>query len=450
MEASENGRKLPEWPVWAIAAVGYCGAVGLLASRGTLVAPDSAGYLAASSVRPALYPLFLDLIDLATGGGAERYTHLFQIALGAAALFFATLTFRRLFGLGALATVAVSVCLLVPYFRYAPFANLILSEGLAYPLFLFATALLLSAMLTRSLPQALGFLALTIALCLVRKQFLFLFPLGLLVALHAGLQDRDLRRALIVAAATLAGLAATPFVDKGAAWLARGDAYRYPLTAVQLVTLPVYAAPLSAAERLTPESAAIFLAARRVMDERTISLESFRKRPWPHIDVAAHYARSFADALHEAILPAAISTLFAKPYRDAEDWKSVERLLTRDEVARLDAALFALWRDLGLAAPAETATVFVRNVMFFLGGPMFLVLFALLGALAARAALGGGSGLGWAVATALAAHLGNFLLVALVEPVYPRYSLYTDAVVIAMIVVLASAAFDRRRNRVEP
>lgn len=436
--------------VWALAAALYAAAAALLVSRGTLLAPDSTGYLEGHSIRPALYPLFLDLVDLLTGGGAERYAHLFQIALGSAALFFATRTLQRLFGLGAIATVAVSLCLLVPYFRYAPFANLVLSEGFAYPLFLIAAALLLSALVADSLARTLGFLALALALCLVRKQFLFLFPLGLFVALHAWLHARDARRALIVAAATLVALALTPLAEKAAALLSRGDSYRYPLTAIQLVTLPVYAAPLAAADRLSPEGRDIFLAARRVMDERTISFDSFKARPWPHIDVAAHYARSYADALHEAILPAAVSILFGKTYRDAEDWKTVERLLTRPEAAQLDNALFALWRDLLKAAPAESAQVFVRNIMYFLGGPRFLVLFALVGSLAAYAALGRRSALGWAVATALAAHFGNFLLVALVEPVYPRYSLYTDAVVIAMIVILAAAAFDKQRDGGEP
>lgn len=152
-----------------------CVVFAALIIQGPYLPSDSGGYLEASAARGLLYPLFLNICRFVWD---NLYGVVFvQLVLGLGACFYSIGCFAKLFEkrFGTFLQIGLFVAIALPYIGHTTIGNTILTEPLAYPLFLlFFCQLLLWKKFedTRHF-----FIALGLALCLMltRKQLGFVF-----------------------------------------------------------------------------------------------------------------------------------------------------------------------------------------------------------------------------------------------------------------------------------
>ncbi|MBG0776994.1 MAG: hypothetical protein H0S85_11255 [Desulfovibrionaceae bacterium] len=419
--------------------------LALVLLRGPLLQPDTGGYLHAAAIRPPLYPLLLQGLQALFGAGFATAA-LWVQALGAslAVLYCGSALARALRAPDWLRPIFALV-LFVPLLPSSSgVANLLLSEGLAYPLFLAAAALLLRAASRGGLRAYALFFLVSGLLVLTRTQFLFLYPVGALCAVWRGVQARSLRAgaaALGVLALCILGATA---LEKGWNLLQHGKASRPPFTGIQLVAAPLFLAqPGDAALFADPKERRFFERVHAALREnRWVQGEATRLGRGAHGEIL-HFDNHYNDIVWKTVFPAAREIFAPGPGADFDlpVLRAVDQGTVRVALGLLH------------AHPARCLKFYAYSLTFGLGGyfaaaTLGLVLLATLATLTTRAAPARGasargaeaqtgSGPAAAAFLVLAAHLANGCLVALVEPVQTRYMIYTATVATCLLVALA-------------
>ena len=229
----------------AALALLYLPLVAYLVSQGPVRAIDSIEYWEMRPSRAPLYSLFLQPF-LRLGPLHLSWALLAtQLAMGAASIAVLCGYLHRRFQLPFWCTWLLSILLAAPYVGDG-FGNQILSEALAYPLFLVLVRFLVQAALDHSIVDLAVASVLTIPLVLTRGQFLFLYPvLGLLCAwMYFALPSR--RPAVWRASLLLVCcIAATNLLERSYFLVRHGRFVTTPFTGIQLAALPFYVATAS-------------------------------------------------------------------------------------------------------------------------------------------------------------------------------------------------------------
>ena len=124
--------------------------------------------------------MLLKLNNLIFGENEFRFLVLLQLMLGFYAALSCAATFKKLYNLSKGLEWVVGLVLLFPYFVNR-FGNTLLTEALCYPLFLLAFSALLQGLLLKQMRFFAKLMVLMGLLILTRNQFLFLYPLMVLV-----------------------------------------------------------------------------------------------------------------------------------------------------------------------------------------------------------------------------------------------------------------------------
>ena len=396
---------------------------------GTMETIDSPSYLHASPHRPPLYPLLLDIVELLPGD-LHQTLHLVQLALGGAAIFLLMRSLHRRFDLDILVTLAISLFLAMPYYRWQWLGNFVMSEGLAYPLFLICMYQLLESFSGASLRRLGWFFVAAIVLFLTRKQFLFVFPIGFFAALYFALQSRSWRVLFAASGMTLVALGVAGLVSGAVSTM---QDRQLPLTGIQLLPLPLYMLDGQLPKSLTREEEKFVSAAWSALDEADMTRAAFERSKILHGNLARHYASNFSTSVQKVILPLASQQLLGRIY-DREDWRDLEGFFTEEEARIVDSFLLGIWKKLVLAKPAQAASMYFDNVITHIGGSMLLLFYVGIAVSAAFFAFTSHSWIAALLTAVLLLHFGNFLFTGLFEPMYPRYAFYTENLLFLVLV----------------
>jgi hypothetical protein len=159
-----------------------------LVQKGGWVQADTSGYEANLPIRSMLYPLLLDLYHIIFSiDGDFAYTPLvmLQVAFGLFAARSFSYYWVKQFSLPVAWQILVTIILMVPYFLSAKIGNAILTEALCYPLFLLFLSSLLKGLIEQNYKALIQALVYVTLLVLTRSQFVFLYPLLLLVFIYS-------------------------------------------------------------------------------------------------------------------------------------------------------------------------------------------------------------------------------------------------------------------------
>jgi len=170
--------------------------VGYLISIGIKYAPDSKGYLEMHPIRTPLYPLIIKLLQLAGGHYFHLLTLVFQIGIGITAVYIFSSYWMQTFNLPIWITFLISLVCFAPYI-ISENGNYILSEAIAYPLFLIAMRYFFSALLSKKFNHFYIYLLFLLLLILTRSQFLFLYPLSFLALIYLFYNAKNEKIAII-------------------------------------------------------------------------------------------------------------------------------------------------------------------------------------------------------------------------------------------------------------
>ena len=190
------------------------GVVGIyLFLQGPYIHADTPSYKNMDPRRSAGYPFFLYIFRI-FGEGYLTVVIAAQILLTIAAAGFFFRYIRNAFNLN-----TYSLLLLLPPLFYAvrqnPFPREIMTEALAFPIFLFVVVYFLKGVTERNYSYMLTAMLLNVILVLVRGQFLYFYPVMLLGLLHIYyLGDRNIVTCFKYAAILVLLYPATQLVDR--------------------------------------------------------------------------------------------------------------------------------------------------------------------------------------------------------------------------------------------
>lgn len=138
--------------------------------------PDSGTYISYSIIRTALYPLTIGAFNFLFGSYGLQVLVFCQMTFAIILSYILSSLIEKIFSLNFLSFMFVfGLCLSPLVYGYG---NIVLSEGLAYPLFLGAIYCLFSGLFKKNLIHFYMFSGLLLLLCLTRQQYVVLYIIG--------------------------------------------------------------------------------------------------------------------------------------------------------------------------------------------------------------------------------------------------------------------------------
>lgn len=407
----------------------------LLLRRGFFVHTDSRSYIDHLVYRTAGYPLFLDLTELLFGRFGLHAAFLLQILLGVWACQSLAATLRRALRVPRIGSVAALLVLLAPYVGPPYVANRILSEGLAYPLFLLTMRALL-LVVTAARPSAIGgYVIFGTLVILVRPQFAFLHALSALTVAILWRSTGARRKACALALGWLLASGAATLTDRTIRWARHGYFGSAPFLAIQFMAPALYVSRPEDLARLEPAQASLVKGLRERAESQHLLISSNSRGSLNRF--ARHYEESY-DRLAWRI---AFAT-FQERTRSPGDAVTP---FVASEAALLPIVPRLLWARRGTYLHLVLA-----NIAGYHGYLYFALICLSYPALAGRRPRRGSSRLFFALVTT--AHLANVVAVAVIEPLRMRYAFHTEALWVALVLALLgttghAAAAEESRKR---
>jgi hypothetical protein len=402
------------------------GILAVLLWFGPLIAPDTGGYVVPSQARPPLYPYFLHVFRLVFG--AENYWPVFvgQLFIGLYACQHLTQTLEKVFSLNNLSKGVVFFCLFSPYFLPCRFGNYILSEALAYPLFLWSFSYFCESLRSSALKPFLYFLGGVVLLVLTRRQFIFLYPFVILFVLYHFWRRPLDANPWIVACCALLAIGIAEVLDVWYFYVKWGVFAHAPVTWKQAVIAPLYLSTLDDVKAFTdPALAKIFVHIRERMLAAGIGYQPdlLGKIPTDFLfyqNYYMHYNRILYELMSHVLSEHHLMDPFIS---EAVTQKLTLNLLAHNYGRFIIFYILNIVKNIGGYFYGLLIVVGIGGGLFFLfRHPRFLW----------------GQLLFWIGL----ANIGNYMAVALVEPAMKRYTAYTDTLQLALFVILILKGLD--------
>jgi|TARA_R100000479_G_scaffold21607_1_gene8158 hypothetical protein len=263
--------------------------------------PDSLGYIDIWFNRTPVYPLFVNAVQAVFGDSYKTALKVLQLFLGLASVWFFINQLRKQISLKAFWYLLLTLIILVPYLYNHKIANNILTEAIAYPLYLLTTIHFLLFFFkdrTVHLRYALIFLFI---LLLTRKQFLYFVPIGMVILFWISYKSKTFKNHIphfIV-------LALLPFLvsltDSTYHKIVHGHFTNTPWTGIHLLAPAMYVADKEdVAIYTSEEEKAYFNAIYAEIEENKYNEAAAISEGQ---DIISHYIANFAKIANGTIYP---------------------------------------------------------------------------------------------------------------------------------------------------
>jgi hypothetical protein len=156
----------------------------IVAYQGPIILTDSPSYIEMFIIRLPAYALFLKLFQCIFHESYLFIVVIVQILIGFAGVFIFMNKLVRLDIIKGIPLFFLSLILLSPYFLFFKTANYILSEALAYPIYLIFLSCFINGIIKNSINSLLISVILAYLLLLVRSPFLFIIPVAILTIVY--------------------------------------------------------------------------------------------------------------------------------------------------------------------------------------------------------------------------------------------------------------------------
>lgn len=404
------------------------GLFGYLLRKGAVVAGNAQAYIDnVRTVAPG-YPFFLGLHGWIFGDNFLTAAVATQLVLGLGACVWLALSLRRYLSLPGYVSPLFGFLLLMPYFFNLDFGNKIMSEALAYPLFLVVMKYFVEALARNRTGALVKAFLWTAALVLVRKQFLVLYPVFFLTVVYVYVLAPTLYKKHVLLIVLVASVVGGQIAERGWQYRRDGRFAPVPFTGFQIVTAPLFVS--------RPEDAGAFA------DEKQKQI--FEKTHARLAEKGLLRTSAPAGRHHFALQ---VIERYAGGY-NAIGWGTLLPTLREEDVGdwyRIDAVTREMAWTLAKQNPRGYLEILRLNVAHGAGGNvnfLFLLAFALM---AVGYHLKYRDALSLVAAMVSILHLGNILLVALAEPTLNSYVIYTQNLQACLYVAVACEALRRQR-----
>jgi len=405
--------------------IGVIVAVQIL-SRGLVLNPDSIGYIDAQPIRSAGYPLIILFFKMFFGKLALNVLSVFQLFLLVFSIHYFLNFLRDKFKLTDFVVLLLSF---VFYFFLYQMGNEISSEPLSLVLYLFSIKFLLESILENKKRSLYFFYALLFLLVLIRAQFYFLYPVIFFVVLFLFYRNRNWKLFFRNIAILLIVIAATNLADKSYHYFKHGRFMGTPYTGLQIVTDALYISkPGDSILFNDTFDRKMFNEVYSNIYEQGLILESLEEQN-PSVTMAQiimHYNDSYNEICHRNT-KVIIGSKFDNP-GSIIYWENIDK------------ATLNISKKIILRHPVEFLKLYVYDILRngFISN-IFFVFFVItfLHSLVVLIIYPKNKVYFFLVLSSLIL-LSNFFLVALVEPILDRYSIYGYIVYFVSLFILIS------------
>lgn len=398
-------------------------AIAILAlHRGINIGADSKTYLNSSIYRSPVYPLFLQLSKLISVRFFNQFVIIIQLLLG----FYGVSTFscflKSQFRLNKRLVFLMIFILMTPYFIAPYIANRIMTEPLAYPLFLLTITYLLQGILTKNLKKLIISFFLLALLTLTRTQFLFMYPLLVAILFYLCFYKIFNKREMIkISFLSIIILFSAFMAEKSYNYIVFGKFIRVPFTGIQLAGNLIYVSSSKDSIFLSDlTERRLFIKMMSAAEKGGTALNTFQ--PLGKESFINHYRKSMNSIYWEIIY-----NTFRNEYplqKQPDLWINIDKTtlsITKNLISQKREAIFRLY---------------LENIYYGLGGMVgFWGNLSILLYLICLFIKGNHKNETIFLLFAIICHLLNTAFVALVEPVTSRYIFYTE---ILLFVVTSS------------
>lgn len=207
---------------------------------GLLFFPDSEGYINMDIYRSLGYPMFLQIHRYVFGSNYLQAAIITQFLLVLYSFFYFVQALKKTFLQNDYFLLIIFFLLCIPLFYEFKVANIILSEAVAYPLYLLSISQLFLGVFHKKVKHFYFGLLFTLLAVLVRGQFLFLIPVfiaSILIAFRTNLLKKNI--ILLLASTVLLPFAAVA-TDISYHYIKHDIAATTPWTGIQIASLPFF------------------------------------------------------------------------------------------------------------------------------------------------------------------------------------------------------------------
>jgi len=394
---------------------------------GTIMSPDSSSYISYSIERPPLYPGIISLFKIVFGSYGIKSLIFFQLYGGLSVCAWVVYKLDELFQGIHSSKFLVFLVLVFPYCVHPYYGNTILSEAIAYPLFLIMFICVLEVIINNrkqylyALPIAISLLILT------RAQFFFMVPWFVLFCFYMIFLRRDIINRPVAIMLMLLCTILPITIDKTARYFVHGTFSSPPYLMQQLLMVPLVASDIKAADSISdPGMRALFIEIKTKMKSVGIN-DSSRRNPiiQAYANYNIYYGAFYYDIVNPIIDKAGIHTAAAK-----ESFaKALYIILIKDK--------HTLY---------STIILYGINIMHVWGGKYWVILNVLV--------FMGSVCLYWqkreryslVLFFIILMNLINITLIAILESSEDRYTFCTDTLSVVIIIILLGKLWDNNLN----
>jgi len=398
--------------------------------------PDTAEYINGGLVLPTLYPIVIDVFRIVFKGYYGYGMMAFQLVFGGWAVYFISRFIARLYSLPPCALLILVALIASPYFGITiQTGNALLTEGLAYPLFLFATVYLLDGVTSLSFRSIIVFILLSALLVLTRKQFAFMFPIGLIAIIYYAFKTDARKGAAYLSLLLVVSWGAENFIERANNYFRSGQFASFSYAGGLLLGNAIYISKQSDINAIQDKQQALFF--QEIYNEssrKRLTLESLED---VEKDLDVNFYGQYFINYHNLINvgKVALNKVYSSEMRT-----EVERAIVTDSESKKLA--MTLIRE----NPKSYAKLYFLNVTYGLGGhgigdgygvrgsyfailQLVMVLLVLAHSIRIRRV----DPLASSVLLIFLLHLASVAETAILLPVGDRYSFYTSTLMMAII-----------------
>jgi len=394
--------------------------------KGPLLAPDSGSYIGKSELRSVLYSLFSQTYPFLKG----YLTLTVQLLLGIYAGITLLKSLDKIFHLSNTLAAFLTLLFFLPYYGPTAFGNFILSEALCYPFFLLFSAAFLEGIFLKKTSLVLRSLLWAGLLVLTRRQFVFLYPIGILFLAYAWVFEKKGFQKGKLVLGILGLFIGNELLERGYHLIYHNHFAHVPFTGIQMAVAPLYVSKAEdkAAFNSDAELKKIFSETFDRLKEKKLLSESLERGK---VAYEIYYYYHFLDNYN------------------AIEWQNLGPVIVENgiiDMYKTDPLMLKMVKTLIPLNLKSYLTLYAHNIILNMGGYIAFGVFIFLTFSAFYWYLRERHLYALLYFFVSLMTIGNYCLIALVEPAMHRYTIYTNILQFAFMAIFIEKGFLRVRE----
>ena len=429
MNGSSSGMaKIYAWLSYAF----YFVCFAALAYHGPVIRNDSKTYIAMEAYRDPIYPLFLKFCMLFGNHFGLRIAVVLQLLFGAFAIYLLIKYLKGKFSLNVFVVFLLSVIMIYPYLNIPMFnsgsssvGNYLMTESLAYPLFLIAMRFLIEAVVDKNWRKGTITVIVLSILILVRGQFKYMYVVELAMIGYLLYVSGNKKNALMLCGVIIGCFVISNLVDRTYHYVVHRKFSTTPFAGNQFFAPTLFLAK-PGDENIFKDSSDKALAGEMI---NRVHAYRLKNDALEHSNDLYHFKRDYNNIIWQSSFY--IITDKYKDKSDFEKWEIVDKIATR-----ISAKLASRERNSLIAMYIEN----VKEQIGQISNWVFVLMFSFVSLFYFLKRPR--NGMATMVIFTFLIIWGNVLLVSLLESSEFRYNLYCLVLFCTVMIIFASTMYE--------